>query len=65
MAYDMEKAIKKIEAIENTATFKAFIIRIWLKSYAEYKELFWDNIFKRKEATDWCLETYPNLDFNK
>ena len=58
-----DRIIKKIEAIEETATFKVFITRIWLKSFSEYKELFWDNIFKRKIATDWCLETYPNLSY--
>lgn len=55
--------LEQIEAIENTATFKAFIIRIGFKSFAEYQSLFGDNIFKRKIATDWCLETYPNLQF--
>ena len=55
--------LEKIEAIENTATFKVFIIRIWLKNFEEYKKLFGNNIFKRKMATDRCLETYPNLSY--
>lgn len=56
---------KRIEAIEDTATFKVFITRIWLKNFDEYMKLFGDNIFKRKIATDWCLETYPYLHFKK
>ncbi len=55
--------LEQIEAIENTATFKVFLIRIWFKNFEEYKKLFGDNIFKRKVACDWCLETYPNLSY--
>ena len=55
--------LERIKKIEATATFKAFIIRIWLKNFDEYMKLFGDNIYKRKIATDWCLETYPNLLF--
>ena len=55
--------LEKIEAIEDTAIFKVFIIRIWFKNFEEYKKMFADNIFKRKITTDWCLETYPNLDY--
>jgi hypothetical protein len=52
-----------IEAVEGTATFKAFIIRIGFHSYQEYLKLFGDNPFKRKIACDWCVETYPNLSY--
>ena len=55
--------LEEIERIENTATFKVFIVRIGLKNFDEYKKLFWNNIFKRKIATQRCLETYPNLSY--
>ena len=55
--------VEQIKRIEATATFKAFIIRIWLKNFDEYMKLFGDNIYKRKIATDWCLETYPDLSY--
>lgn len=55
--------LEQIERIENTATFKAFLFRIWFKSFSEYKELFGNDLSKRKEATEWCLETYPNLSY--
>ena len=55
--------LEKIEKIENTATFKVFVVRIGLKNFDEYMKLFWDNIFQRKIATEWCLETYPNLSY--
>lgn len=58
------KNIEKIKAVESTATFKSFLQRIWFKSFDEYMKLFWNNIFKRKQATDWCLETYPFLQIN-
>jgi hypothetical protein len=52
---------KRIEMIESTAVFKSFLIRYGFHSYDEYMKLFWDNIFKRKVATDDCVETYPDL----
>jgi len=55
--------LEYIEAVESTATFKAFLIRIGFHSFSEYKELFGDNIFKRKLTCDWCIETYPNLSY--
>jgi len=55
--------IDRIEAIEDTATFKVFLIRIWFKNFDEYMKLFGNNIFKRKIATDWCLENYPTLTY--
>lgn len=55
--------LEQIERIESTVIFKAFLIRIGFKNYDEYVKLFWNNIFKRKLTTDWCLETYPNLDY--
>ena len=53
--------LKKIEKIEKTATFKSFLRRIGFKSFSEYMRFFEGNIFKRKVATDWCLDTYPHL----
>lgn len=52
---------RRIRIIENTAIFKSFVVKIWLHNFDEYMKLFWDNIFKRKVATDWCVETYPDL----
>ena len=53
--------LDRIYAVEETATFKVFVTRIWLHNYDEYLKLFGDNPFKRKITTDWCLETYPHL----
>lgn len=57
----MSNSIKRIEMIEWTSTFKSFLQRIWVHSYDEYRELFWDNILMRKVATERCIETYPNM----
>lgn len=57
----MSNPIRRIEIIEWTTTFKAFLIRIWCHSYDEYMKLFWDNILLRKVATERCVETYPDL----
>lgn len=58
-----KKMLARINAVEKTATFKVFVTRIWLHNYDEYLKLFGDNPFKRKIATDRCLETYPHLQF--
>ena len=56
--------IEKIKAIESTTTFKSFLQKVWFVSFSEYMKLFWKNIFKRKQATEWCLEHYPFLQTN-
>lgn len=53
--------MNEIERIESTAIFKSFLIRIGFKSFDEYMKLFGDNIIKRKVATEWCKEVYPEL----
>lgn len=55
--------IEEIEKIESTAVFKVFVVRIGFKNFDEYMKLFGNNIFKRKLATDWCIETYPDLSY--
>ena len=46
------------KAIEQRALFKAFLQRIWFKNYAEYLQLFWEDIEKRKIAAQRFLDTY-------
>jgi len=56
--------MSEIERIESTAIFKSFVIRIGFKSFEEYMKLFGDNLLKRKIATEWCKETYPELNLS-
>ena len=49
-----------IEKIESKPWFHLFIRRVGCKNFAEYMELFGDDMEKRQTACEWFIETYPN-----
>lgn len=56
--------IEMIIQYEEKPLFKLFLRRIWFNNYADYLNLFGNDIEKRKETVRRFIKTYPNLFFN-